>query len=574
MDESFDPNATPRGIDDPGTAATGPTRMIPALAVVRITPAHWNPRKVYDPAKTEELAAGIRVRGILEPLVVRPRERDGVEGYEIVCGERRYRAAMLAGLLHVPAVVRELDDREALECAVSENGDREPLHPLEEADAFITLHMTYNESAEDIATRFGVTVRLVHQRLSLAALCQEGRDAFREGVLSWGSALRIARLSSQDYQREAVEWVKVQRALRMAHGGDPGVSATEAGRWIVWRYHLRLDRAPFDVADGALLAGVGPCGTCPKNTDAQRALFEEELGFAECTDPVCFSRKKEASWQRVAAAHVEAAGRPLDVLTAEQSAAVAPQCHGGPPSKGYVLPDEKPGEYGGRRTWLQLLGVNTPAPVVARNHDGSPVELIAPDALRAAVKAAGLAKLTKAGGKGGAKAESKGGAAKVRASIGDEDEVGRKIRETLVEAARAAQAKSARPLDDRALWQFVTGSFIVMNGDYAFTPEFKERFKGLNARNWAARVLDEVSHLSATGCRALLIDAAVDAAIRDEMQDAGTVIWPFLGIDPEAIEQRVRAEIEAAKPAPAPKKGAKGKATKPAAKKTAKKGGR
>jgi ParB/RepB/Spo0J family partition protein len=555
MDERFDPNATPRGIDDPGTAATGPTRMIPALAVVRITPAHWNPRKVYDPAQTETLAADVRVRGILEPLVVRPRERDGVEGYEIVCGERRYRAAMLAGLLHVPAVVRELGDREALECAVSENGQRESLHPLEEADAFITLHVTYNESAEDIAARFGVTVRLVHQRLSLAALCQEGRDAFREGVLSWGSALRIARLSSQDYQREAVEWARTTRAVRMAQGSETGVAAAEVGRWIESRYHLRLDRAPFDVADGELLAGVGGCGTCPKNTDRQRALFEEELGFAECTDPVCFSRKKEAAWQREAAAYAVAQGREgAVVLTAEASASVAPAWPGALPSGGYVEPDAKPLEHGGKRTWTQLLGVHMPPTVVVRGRDGQPVELIEPSALKAACAAAGLKKLTKA-----AKAKPFDGV--TRTLPGPRWYHADFYERHIDSAAWAAASK----LKGQGMWTFVARLVRAQRDPFDVDQALKRMgvpiARGKDAFGvWAVGA-------SATDVMRFLMLLAVSSAreCEEPVSDEVAAVLFGLGVD----VKKILADSEATKPAP------KGKApAKPAAKKSAKKGGR
>jgi ParB family transcriptional regulator, chromosome partitioning protein len=156
-----------------GVGESGPTVMVPAMPIDRLSPAPWNPRKHFDEAALTELAADIAARGILQALVV----RDVGMRLEIVCGHRRYLAAQRAGLTVVPVVHRVLDDKAALECAISENGQREGLHPLEEADGFGVLHTTHGVSVEDIATRFGVSTKLVYQRLSLAKLCDEGRDA-------------------------------------------------------------------------------------------------------------------------------------------------------------------------------------------------------------------------------------------------------------------------------------------------------------------------------------------------------------------------------------------------------------
>ena len=105
------------------------------VEVDRITPSPFQPRRMFDEAKIEELASSIRNQGIIQPLVVR---RNG-DGYELIAGERRWRAAMRAGLTHVPIVVRDASDHEALQLALVENLQREDLNPIEEANGYRRL---------------------------------------------------------------------------------------------------------------------------------------------------------------------------------------------------------------------------------------------------------------------------------------------------------------------------------------------------------------------------------------------------------------------------------------------------
>ena len=248
-------------IDHPGVGESGPTITFPAMPVERLRLAPWNPRKHFDEAALTELSADITARGILQALVV----RDVGPHLEIVCGHRRYLAARRAGLAVVPVIVRVLDDRAALECALSENGQREGLHPLEEADGFGVLHTKHGVSVEDIAARHGVSTKLVYQRLSLSKLCDEGREAFLASKINWGVALRIARVENLDWQREAVKFALSQTWF--------GTDVSGVSRWIANRYAVRLASAPFDVTDAMLVPSAGACGACPKTSDAQRALL-------------------------------------------------------------------------------------------------------------------------------------------------------------------------------------------------------------------------------------------------------------------------------------------------------------
>ena len=124
--ETNNANETIESLAHEGVGESGPTTMVPAFPLSRLKPAPWNPRKHVDMEALVALTADISARGILEPLVV----RELPEHHEIVCGFRRYLAAQRVGLEAVPVIVRELDDKAALEAAISENGQREGLHPL------------------------------------------------------------------------------------------------------------------------------------------------------------------------------------------------------------------------------------------------------------------------------------------------------------------------------------------------------------------------------------------------------------------------------------------------------------
>lgn len=574
MDNEQIPDPIP-SLDHAGVGESGPTTTIPACPLTAISPAPWNPRKHFDELELNELAADIAARGVLQPLVVRnnPSERTS---FEIVCGERRFRAAGRAGLAAVPVVVRQLDDREALECAISENGQRENLHPLEEADGFLALHTLHGESVEDIAARFGVSTKLVHQRLTLAKLCDEGRAAFLEGKLSWGTSLRIARLPSLDYQREAVKYFSEK------HNSFGATNATEAARWIEGRYHLRLATAPFDTKSAELLPGVGPCATCPRNSDAQVPLFgADDVTPGQCMDPVCFARKKEAAWQKSAA---DAAAEGRRVLTAEQSAAIAPQWSGATWRDGYVPLDEKPKEHGGRKTWAQLLGDHAPAPVVARGADGQAVPLYAPDDLKAAAKKAGLKALKKA-----PKSSSSGGSS--NASWKAQQEEREAVALGQVRAIADAFAKRTVPTDDRAWWQALTRAVLLNEGSGIravinhLKLDLTKKRKGVvgEYQQRQAALAEEIDARSPGGCRELLVLGLLGCALDgdDTLADTHLPLAKVYGLDPKALTKKVKADLEAAKKKPAAevakpsgKKTTKAAPKKAPAKPAAKKGGR
>lgn len=147
---------------------------------------HQQPRTVFEDAALEELASSIREKGILQPLLVRPKGKT----FEIVAGERRFRAAKLAGLTEVPVIVRDLDDRETLEIALIENLQRENLNPLEEARAYQGL-LDLGQTQEELAKTLGKGRSTIANGLRLLNLSRDAQKALEDGLISAGHARAI-----------------------------------------------------------------------------------------------------------------------------------------------------------------------------------------------------------------------------------------------------------------------------------------------------------------------------------------------------------------------------------------------
>jgi len=193
------------GAPKPALAET-PTSVEPErrAAIDRIRPNPRQPRADFDAAALDELAASIRAQGILQPLLVRP---DGDGGYELVAGERRLRAAGLAGLREVPIVVREVSDRESLELALIENIQRDDLSPLEEAAAYQRLLDDFGHTQEEIATRVGKSRPAIANALRLLRLPEPIKRELARGRLTAGHARVLLSLDTADAQLRAARQI-------------------------------------------------------------------------------------------------------------------------------------------------------------------------------------------------------------------------------------------------------------------------------------------------------------------------------------------------------------------------------
>lgn len=189
----------PVGREEPG---------ILEVPLAKIRPSPFQPRKRFDDAKLDELAASIRTRGVLSPVIV----RQTPDGYELVAGERRVRAAERAGLDRVPAVVREMSNAEMLEVALIENLQREDLNPVEEAEVYRRLVEEFNLTQEEIASRVGKDRASVANTLRLLKLPPRIREDLIGGRLSAGHGRALLALEGRDLLLKAREAI-LRRSL-------------------------------------------------------------------------------------------------------------------------------------------------------------------------------------------------------------------------------------------------------------------------------------------------------------------------------------------------------------------------
>jgi len=194
------------------------------VALNRIRPCPFQPRKDFPEEALRELADSIRAQGIVQPLIVRARG----DGFELIAGERRWRAAQLAGLAHVPVLVREADDTAALELALIENLQRENLNPLEEAQGYKQLLDLFNLRQEDIASKVGKSRVAVANALRLLNLPGEVQAHLRSGRLSVGHAKVILGLRLPAEQTLASEQV-IRNGLSVRQTEDLVARLGQAG---------------------------------------------------------------------------------------------------------------------------------------------------------------------------------------------------------------------------------------------------------------------------------------------------------------------------------------------------------
>ena len=184
------------------------------LPISRVEPRHDQPREYFDETGISELASSIAEHGILQPLTVR---RIGRDGYQIIAGERRWRAARMAGLTEVPARIIEADDRKATELALVENLQREGLNPVEEAAGYRTLMAEYGLTQEEVADTVGKSRSLVANTLRLLKLPEGVLTLLKDGDIAPGAARALLSLENDaDISAAADEVVRMGMSVREA----------------------------------------------------------------------------------------------------------------------------------------------------------------------------------------------------------------------------------------------------------------------------------------------------------------------------------------------------------------------
>ncbi|MGO9059671.1 MAG: ParB/RepB/Spo0J family partition protein [Candidatus Binataceae bacterium] len=205
------------------------------VPVHQIVPSPFQPRRHFDAERLTELADAIRAQGVIEPLVVRPVAEKGLGGlrYELIAGERRLRAAKEAGLDAVPVVVRDFDDRTALEVSLVENLAREDLNAVEEARAFARLNREFSLSHEEIAKRIGKSRPYVSNTIRLLELPNSILEMVESGELTSGQVRPLLSLGSPGAQiaaaREiAARGISARGAEEMSRKRQPGIRPSSA----------------------------------------------------------------------------------------------------------------------------------------------------------------------------------------------------------------------------------------------------------------------------------------------------------------------------------------------------------
>jgi ParB family chromosome partitioning protein len=233
------------------------------VAPDQIVPSPFQPRRYFDPETLDELVTAIRSQGIIEPLIVRPATPGADDAhYELIAGERRLRAARIAGLAAVPVVLRELEDRPALEMSLVENLLREDLNAVEEGRAFVRLNREFGMTHEDIAARIGKSRTYVTNQIRLMELPMPVIEMIGRGEITAGQVRPLLALNSPDAQitearriaegkisaRRVEEIAGARKTLRRGQGSrstlrdDPNLSALAEAIQRTLRRKVRIVR--------------------------------------------------------------------------------------------------------------------------------------------------------------------------------------------------------------------------------------------------------------------------------------------------------------------------------------------
>lgn len=245
------------------------------ISLSLIDKSAYNPRKLFDEADLSELADSIKEKGVIQPIVLRPIG----DRYEIVCGERRYRASLLANIDKIPAMIRFLSDDDAREFAVIENLQRKDVSPMEESRAFSILLDKY--SIETIAIKIGKSQSYVRGRLALLQLHDNFQLLLDNDAIHIGMACILATFSKEIQEEVFNEHFasNVPYCFNWKHK-----RAKEVKEEIEQNYSTNLESYYFDKEE---------CNSCAYNT-ANFILFEADGACAKCTNKQCLDKKNEA----------------------------------------------------------------------------------------------------------------------------------------------------------------------------------------------------------------------------------------------------------------------------------------
>lgn len=328
--------------------------------------------------KLADFLLSIKVHGVNQPILLRPlpaarladtshepmkptdaypfppRAKRAVRPiHELVAGERRYFFSLLAGLTHIPAMIKTMSDQDVLEFQLVENLQREDLHPMEEAEGYERLCTTTGIKKEDVGSKIGKSRAYVYGRLKLLDLCADARSAFYDGKLDASRALLLARVPDEKLQLKALKEFTSER-----YNGAT-MSVRECSTWLQNNVMLQLQHAPFDIKDAALCPTAGACKVCPKRTGADTDLFRDVASPDLCTDPKCYATKAETQLGNIKA---DAAAKGMEVIAGVEAKKLKPYSYHSE-IKGYTRLDQVRDDIDGRKLGA-VLGKDAPKPIL------------------------------------------------------------------------------------------------------------------------------------------------------------------------------------------------------------------
>lgn len=267
--------------------------MFAKVYIATVVIGAYQPRQTFIDETLQELAASIKEYGINQPLLFRPAPGNP-EMLELVAGERRFRAAILAGLTWVPGMVKNMTDEEAAAFRLVENMQREDVPPLEEAQGIRRLMDDFGMSVETIAEKTGKKKGVIYASLKLLNLSPAAQEIVKDKHIAASTALLVARIPVPALQEQAIAEIAEN------DGAAEPMSHRAAKQHIEDRYMLDMSQATFPLDDAKLVKDCSACTTCPKRTTNSPEDFPG-VSADLCTDPDCFSAKVEANHKAILA---------------------------------------------------------------------------------------------------------------------------------------------------------------------------------------------------------------------------------------------------------------------------------
>lgn len=530
----------------------------------RIEPDPDQPRKYFDEAKLQELAVSITEHWVRTPITLRPNPKKK-DAYIIEVGERRWRASQIAGKTEIPAIIdtAKYEPGLVLELQLIENSQREDIGALEEGETYLKLKKHFGHTVETLMSRTGKSRSHVYSRIALTNLAEPVKKALRTGELEPAIADIIATIGDAKLQEQALKdclGKSDHNAYRDGHvevetadGAKLPLSFRAARMLINTKYKLRLQLAPFDIADEKLTK-AGACGPCPFRSGNQPEL----PGVAPatkvedmCQRPSCFQEKTKAAFDKAADEHKALGHRIVLFKEAEKLNVFSWNKTDIGYSSPWVdpkdaIPYDITGNYESKSTWKGMLGTNELAKVpraFVQDASGRGRELLDRAAAVDALRKNGKLKHKKTSSPGDANYS------KERAEEREKEKLRAAAYGALIDKATVAAAKDLPAAKEVAMWRWVA---LAIAGDYHYTERtlFSDR-RGLDFDTQLETLVEKAK--TAGELRALIVEMLMckmaDAVIEEtgDSDEAMALAEKLFGLDWNEAELAAQAEAESLK---------------------------